>query len=360
MDERALVRQFRAYMHASERLMTTDAIVAKLDLVAHAVVHSGLFRRCVVRVYRRRFSSRRVLGAAGVGGEERRRLVEAEEAAPEVYLSLTEGARHLGGDCYHVGGALGRIGPAEPEAEARPAPGRGAGAGLEDWPTECFMAHLYSSRRVLLGHLVADDPPQGRIPDDESARSFVLFASLAAGLLEQELRLRIDPMTDAFNGVHLDRELLRLGEGRLPFSAVFADMDGLKAVNDGSGHQMGDHYIRAAHEILLASLPDDGLIYRPYGDEFVYLREGDEAEAVRAGVERAQARVRRWNESVRPDLGVATAAAAAPRSLPPLGLSIGMAHGRAADAKMIVRAAEAAMSAEKVRHQGGQVDVGPG
>lgn len=351
MDEAALTRQFRAYMQASERLLTTYAILDKLDVVAQALVESGLFQRCVVRVYRRRFSSRRVVGVAGVSLEERRLLLQGAEAPAERYLALTAGARHLGGDCYHV-----RENRSRPNDEGYAAlRSRRDASEFVDWrPDDAFLAHLYSSRRVLLGHLAADDPPDGRVPDDESCRSFVLFASLAASLLEQELRLRTDPMTDAFNGACLDHELARLGSGQLPFTAVFADMDGLKGVNDSFGHQMGDHYIRAAHEILLAALPDDGLVYRPYGDEFVYVREGPEAGDIAAAVGTVPAAVRRWNARVRPGLAAVMPEAAGAGPLPPLRLSVGMAHGVEAEAATVVRRAEEAMYREKEAHRRGR------
>ncbi|MCL6595728.1 MAG: GGDEF domain-containing protein [Firmicutes bacterium] len=347
MDETALVRQFRAYLHASERLMTVHSLLDKLDVVAQGVVESGLFQRCVVRVYRRRFSSRRVLGAAGLTPAERRILMDGPEASPERYLSLTEGARHLGGDCFYVRGA-----EAQGDGAFATVPSRREAQTFRTWhPEDSFLAHLYSSRRVLLGHLVADDPPDGEVPDEESCRSFVLFASLAARLLEQELRLRTDPMTDAFNGLYLDRELERLGASGRPFTAVFADMDGLKEVNDNCGHRMGDEYIRAAHDILLRHLPEDGLLYRPYGDEFVYLREDDDPAPVADAVARIPQAVAIWNEEVRPRLVAVAGSQECRGPLPLLDMSVGMAHGVRADADALVRRAEEAMFAEKGLHR---------
>jgi diguanylate cyclase (GGDEF)-like protein len=341
VDESRLIQQFRAYMHASERLMTTHSILDKLDVVAHGVVESGIFQRCVVRVYRRRFSSRRVIGAAGLTAAERRTMLLGEEAPPEYYLALTHGARHLGRDCYYVRAGTAQAPP--PGAGYTTVPSHRRPEEFEDWqPEDSFLAHLYSSRRVLLGHLVADDPADGRVPDDDSSRSFVLFASLAASLLEQELRLRTDPMTDAFNGFALDRELERLGMASTPFVAAFADMDGLKDVNDRLGHLWGDQYIRSAHEILLRQLPDDGLIYRPYGDEFVYLREGDDVAPVADAVAAIPEAVRRFNAEVLPRL-VAASPEARAAVVPPLEMSVGLSYGARPDATEIVRQAEAAM-----------------
>ena len=343
MDALAQVRQFHAYLRASERLMTARGIRAKLDTVAEGVAESGLFQRCVVRVYRRRFSSGRVLGAAGITVDERTRLMAGDDPPEAGYLALTARGRHLGGDCYFVPGA----GQDRLLASVGAIPSRRPAAEFEDWdPDDSFIAHLYSSSRVLLGHLAADDPPDGRVPDEEGCRSFVLFATLAARLLEQELRLRTDPMTDAFNGTYLDLELERLGEECAPFTAVFADMDGLKEVNDRCGHLMGDRFIRQTHDILLEHLPADGLLYRPYGDEFVYLREGDDPSQVASCLDSITAGVEAWNRDLRPMLRQPSGGGV----VPPLQVSVGLAHGRASDALSIVREAEAAMYAQKGDH----------
>ena len=55
-----------------------------------------------------------------------------------------------------------------------------------------------------------------------------------------------------------------------PYSVIFADLNGLKRVNDTQGHQAGDDMIRDAASIL-AQVFYDGEVYRAGGDEFMVL-----------------------------------------------------------------------------------------
>ena len=52
---------------------------------------------------------------------------------------------------------------------------------------------------------------------------------------------------------------------------LFADLDHLKQINDGFGHPDGDYAILSAAEILQKSLPNDIILARIGGDEFVAL-----------------------------------------------------------------------------------------
>jgi diguanylate cyclase (GGDEF)-like protein len=51
-------------------------------------------------------------------------------------------------------------------------------------------------------------------------------------------------------------------------AVVFADLDGLKAVNDTLGHDTGDKLLRAAGEVFAASFRDSDVVARLGGDEF--------------------------------------------------------------------------------------------
>lgn len=50
---------------------------------------------------------------------------------------------------------------------------------------------------------------------------------------------------------------------------IFLDIDGLKSVNDGLGHEVGDAFIREMADVIKASVPKDCLVMRYGGDEFV-------------------------------------------------------------------------------------------
>lgn len=60
------------------------------------------------------------------------------------------------------------------------------------------------------------------------------------------------------------------------FALIFADLDGLKGINDSEGHPEGDKYIREAASILHASLRPSDLAVAAHlsGDEFAVLVAG--------------------------------------------------------------------------------------
>ncbi len=54
----------------------------------------------------------------------------------------------------------------------------------------------------------------------------------------------------------------------LPSALIYVDIDGLKAVNDGLGHDAGDALIQTGARILQASFRDSDVVARLGGDEF--------------------------------------------------------------------------------------------
>ena len=112
-----------------------------------------------------------------------------------------------------------------------------------------------------------------------TGRSRERVTERAAGLAQETAAARSLAMTDALTGLpnrraldeHLTRfaaDALRTG---LPFSVVALDIDGLKRLNDETGHDAGDallrDFARAIDEVIRGS--DVGL--RVGGDEFVLL-----------------------------------------------------------------------------------------
>jgi diguanylate cyclase (GGDEF)-like protein len=101
-----------------------------------------------------------------------------------------------------------------------------------------------------------------------------LFAQLQARVLAEE-QLRYLAEHDDLTGLHNRRALLahldaRLTEGQPgPVSALFFDLDRLKAINDYLGHTAGDWFIRVLAERLREGAVGPNLIARLGGDEFV-------------------------------------------------------------------------------------------
>jgi len=92
-------------------------------------------------------------------------------------------------------------------------------------------------------------------------------------------QLRAASMSDEMTGLHNRRGFMMLAEQharmamrqRQPFGIAFADLNGLKAVNDLQGHEAGDRMIRAAATVLRATFRDSDIVARLGGDEFVVL-----------------------------------------------------------------------------------------
>lgn len=116
-----------------------------------------------------------------------------------------------------------------------------------------------------------------------------LFAQVQARVLAEE-KLRFLAEHDDLTGLYNRRTLIdhletRLQAGRPgPVSALFFDLDRLKAINDYLGHTAGDWFIRVLANRLQDSAECPGLIARLGGDEFVVVpaapMDVDAAEAM--------------------------------------------------------------------------------
>jgi diguanylate cyclase (GGDEF)-like protein/PAS domain S-box-containing protein len=81
-----------------------------------------------------------------------------------------------------------------------------------------------------------------------------------------------DQLTGLYNRRYFEEELKRLDTSRnLPISIVYADINGLKAINDAFGHNNGDQLICKAAGVLKDVCRADEIISRTGGDEFVIL-----------------------------------------------------------------------------------------
>lgn len=92
-----------------------------------------------------------------------------------------------------------------------------------------------------------------------------------------------DALTQCFTRSYAMHALNELLECRTPFTLVFGDLDGLKAVNDEHGHGYGDAYIATAAAALedLRGSADD-FVARYGGDEFIIVLKGHVNETLLA------------------------------------------------------------------------------
>lgn len=108
---------------------------------------------------------------------------------------------------------------------------------------------------------------------------FVLFAYMMS-YLRKEVELvaklaRTDSLTGVFNSRHFyevaNIELSRASRYGRPFTVVYIDLDGFKAVNDTLGHQVGDEVLRSVAQTIRQNLRATDCVARLGGDEYAVL-----------------------------------------------------------------------------------------
>ena len=150
-----------------------------------------------------------------------------------------------------------------------------------------------------LGYIWAvdfDTPDTIRIKETLELTAFFLASEIANYQLVERLQVMcsFDLLTGVYNRNEMNAcidELKKRGTLQTPKGVVFADLNGLKRVNDKDGHSSGDEVLRQAAEALQGIFPQ-GQIFRAGGDEFMILTEGMDKTALDACVEQ----IRRYDK----------------------------------------------------------------
>lgn len=166
----------------------------------------------------------------------------------------------------------------------------------------------------------------------EVSRAAARLQTSKASAAKLRLASETDPLTGVGNRRGFEAALARLGGARpAPGVALLvADLDGLKAINDGLGHEAGDAALRAIAQGLVARLRPEDRLFRIGGDEFAAVLHRASVEGV----------ARRFGATIRVDVdGVGSVSA-----------SVGVAAvADAMDASSILRFADQEMYARKAR-----------
>lgn len=87
-----------------------------------------------------------------------------------------------------------------------------------------------------------------------------------------EAYAQTDMMTGLYNRRYLEQWCKQeVKPQRFPISIISADCDGLKQANDKYGHYVGDEMIRTSAQLFKSKLPDNAVIFRMGGDEFLII-----------------------------------------------------------------------------------------
>jgi diguanylate cyclase (GGDEF)-like protein len=152
---------------------------------------------------------------------------------------------------------------------------------LPTWPTYMIGAGLASGIAVVLERHAYWLLPLLAGPLVLLHRNFITY-------LEHVRHSVTDPLTGLPNQrhmvSHLERQLTQARENGRQFAVIFMDLDGLKAMNDRAGHQLGDRALVRVADCLRKTIRQHDVVARCGGDEFV---------AVLADCGSAEAKMRR-------------------------------------------------------------------
>jgi len=110
-----------------------------------------------------------------------------------------------------------------------------------------------------------------------------------------------DPLTGVFNrnGFHekVDGYLEISISAGTPVMIMFADMDGMKFINDNFGHKEGDHAIKSMAEAVRDACTDDEVYARFGGDEFIVFAHNYDEKKSEELCERIRKNIDDYNEN---------------------------------------------------------------
>ncbi|HJP90944.1 MAG TPA: diguanylate cyclase [Pyrinomonadaceae bacterium] len=148
------------------------------------------------------------------------------------------------------------------------------------------------------------------------ARIVQLQSSLRERVRELELAqeaLRNLSLTDDMTGLYNHRGFFNLAEHQLKMNhrskttslLIFADMDGLKEINDTRGHQAGSNAIAAVADILRRTFRNCDIIARLGGDEFAILAPNVDIADAGKIIERLNSNLQLYNDERHHDFQLA-------------------------------------------------------
>ena len=150
---------------------------------------------------------------------------------------------------------------------------------LKEANVESLVLFPLKSGLELLGYIWAnnfDTEKAVHIKETLELTTFFLASEISSYQMFDKFRIlsTVDLLTGVLNRNEMNNRVMQLSvdgrPGRKNIGILFADLNGLKTMNDDHGHSAGDKLIKDAAKILKEVFPEDE-IYRAGGDEFMVL-----------------------------------------------------------------------------------------
>jgi len=138
-----------------------------------------------------------------------------------------------------------------------------------------FLWLSYSSLADLFGQLLLGFGMVFVISEEARRELTEALSAVRRARDQVERQARLDPLTETLNR-HAFQSILK-GEGMDPTvrrgrgTVIMVDLDHLKAINDSSGHPVGDAAIQEAARAIRGLIRAEDLLFRWGGDEFLVL-----------------------------------------------------------------------------------------
>ena len=150
----------------------------------------------------------------------------------------------------------------------------------------------------LLGYIWATNfntEKASHIKDTLELATFFIASEISSYQMFDKFRIlsTVDLLTGVLNRNEMNNRVMQLSSddrpGRKNIGIVFADLKGLKRMNDSQGHSAGDRLIKTASDIL-KEVFDEHEIYRAGGDEFMVLLRDTTQEQLDKGAKELKER----------------------------------------------------------------------
>ena len=240
-------------------------------------------------------------GAAQEEIDELKRRLEAQNGALQELRAMTRGNADGVLLVDHAGNVL----------SANPAAGVVLGRQRENLVGQVFGFPIAGGKRAELDIPRGDAPPRvvemlvSEMSMQNRDERYVVSLRDITQLAQLRDHMRTLSLTDELTGLYnrrgwsvlVQQQLLLAKRVHVPVMLLYADLDGLKSINDSFGHGTGDEAIVGCADVLKASFRESDLIARMGGDEFAVLPISARDSSEQVIRDRLESKLMDWNAS---------------------------------------------------------------